>query len=108
MVTYLADKWSVSNDSNLLMDTVHWRCLVGKARQASSFPIQNFVSKWISGDTAAGEVMVYHKQRDSSACPHCQRENEDLVSCSCTFLPKSVQNAEEIPSKQRGHPIFVY
>lgn len=48
--------------------------------------IQKFISKWISGeDTATGEVMVYRKQRDSSACPHCQQENEDLVHVlSCT------------------------
>jgi len=84
MVAYLADKWSVNN--TLLLDTVHWRCL-GKAQQASSFSIQTYISKWISGDTATGGLMVYHKQRGNSACPHYQIENKNLVQR--TVLPKS-------------------
>jgi len=108
MVAYLESKWSL--DENLLRDTVHWRCL-GKARKASSFPIQKFISKWISGDTATGEVMVYRKQRDSSACPHCQQENEDLVhvlSCTNQLVREKTQTLlvelREWMVKEETHP----
>ena len=40
---------------------------------------QKFISKWVSEDTATGLVMVRRKQRDSSACPRCDAENEHLV-----------------------------
>lgn len=64
MVAYLADRWEL--DEEQLQAVVHWRCLA-KARKQASFPIQKFISKWVSEDTATGLVMVRRKHR--VACP---------------------------------------
>ena len=76
MVVYLADRWEL--DEAQFQTVVHWRCLA-KARKQATFPIQKFISKWVSEDTATGLVMVRRKQRDSSACPRCNADNEHLV-----------------------------
>jgi len=76
MVTSLADRWEL--DEAQFLQVVNWRCLA-KARKQACFPIQKFISKWISEDMATGLVMVRRKQQDSSACPRCDAVNEHLV-----------------------------
>jgi len=49
MIEFLANKWSI--DEEILTTQVDWYAF-GKARKEVSFPIQRFMSKWISGDTA--------------------------------------------------------
>ena len=57
----------------------------GRARKETTFPLQRFVSKWISRDTATGRVMRRRKQRLFSKCPKCDEEDEHLLHIlTCT------------------------
>ena len=38
------------------------------ARKESSLSLKLFITKWLSGDTASGKVMVRRKQRQISKC----------------------------------------
>ena len=50
-----------------------------KARKECSFPMQKFISKWLSGDTATGVVMKRRKQRLHAHCPLCDEDDEHLL-----------------------------
>jgi hypothetical protein len=60
MVTFLANHLSI--DEQLVHITLAWHSF-RKARKESSFPMQKFISKWLSGDTATGLVMKRRKQK---------------------------------------------
>ena len=49
------------------------------ARREASLGMKIFVTKWISGDTATGRVMVQRKKREHSNCPRCNQEDEHLL-----------------------------
>ena len=51
----------------------------GKARKEASGNIQTFITKWLSGDTATGRVMVARKERLLPKCPRCDHTDEHLV-----------------------------
>ena len=76
MIEFLANKWSI--DEETLTTQVNWYAF-GKAREETSFPIQRFMAKWISGDTATGRVMLRRKQRLIAKCPKCDEEDEHLL-----------------------------
>jgi hypothetical protein len=50
-----------------------------KARKDTPQNIQLFITKWLSGDTATGRVMVRRKQCLPSKCPCCLHEYEQLL-----------------------------
>ena len=51
----------------------------GKARGEASTNMQTFITKWLSGDTATGRVMVARKERLFSKCPRCNHTDEHLI-----------------------------
>ena len=51
----------------------------GKAHRESTDNIQTFITKWLSGDTATGRVMVTRQARLLSRCPRCDHNDEHLV-----------------------------
>jgi hypothetical protein len=53
-----------------------------KARKECSFPMQKFISKWLSGDTATGLVMKRRKQHLHAHCPRCDEDDEHLLHMS--------------------------
>ena len=56
-----------------------------KARKEAPKKIQLFITKWLSGDTATGRVMVRRKERISSKCPCYQHEDEHplhIIRCN--------------------------
>ena len=55
---------------HILRSIVNWEVL-GKARKESPLKLKIFITKWVSGDTATGKVMVQRKQRLHSNCPMC-------------------------------------
>ena len=58
--------------------SVNWWTF-GKARKESSFNIQTFITKWLSGDTATGRVMKARKKRLLDKCPRCNHADEHLL-----------------------------
>jgi len=66
MVEFLAAKWEI--DVHTLHESVAWPC-IAKARKGATFPLQLFISTWISEDTATGIVMKRRKQRQNDNCP---------------------------------------
>ena len=61
---------------SLMYESVNWKVL-SSSRKLVSLQIKLFITKWISGDTATGSVMVKRKQRLSAHCPLCQHPHED-------------------------------
>ena len=57
---------------------VHWWSF-GKARKEARYHTQTFITKWLSGDTATGRVMVNRKERIFPKCPRCNHEDEHLL-----------------------------
>jgi hypothetical protein len=76
MVTFLANHLSI--DEQLVHTTLAWHSF-RKARKECSFPMQKFISKWLSGDTATGLVMKRRKQRLHAHCPLCGEDDEHLL-----------------------------
>ena len=74
MITWL-EKHTPLNTSNV---NLHWESFA-TARKEASFSLTLFITKWISGDTATGRVMVQRKQRDSASCPRCNVPDEHLL-----------------------------
>ena len=80
-LTFLSDKLGIDNDS--LVNDTSWKSY-GYARKESSWSTQKFITKWMSGDTATGRVMVQRKQRLSSNCPICgsiDEHNNHVLTC---------------------------
>jgi hypothetical protein len=75
-VTFLANHLSI--DEQLVHTTLAWHSF-RKARKESSFPMQKFISKWLSGDTATGLVMKRRKQRLHAHCTLCGEDDEHLL-----------------------------
>jgi predicted RNA-binding Zn-ribbon protein involved in translation (DUF1610 family) len=75
-LTYLADK--CMTDENSFSTHVYWDA-IKSARKEATVTIQIFMSKWVSGQTATGVVMVKRKQRVSSECPRCGEDGEHLL-----------------------------
>ena len=50
-----------------------------RARRSSKPSRKRFITKWISGNTATGRVMLNRQRRPYSNCPICQEEDEHLV-----------------------------
>jgi hypothetical protein len=76
MVTFLANHLFI--DEQLVHTTLAWHSF-RKARKECSFPMQKFISKWLSGDTATGLVMKRRKQRLHAHCPLCGEDDEHLL-----------------------------
>ena len=57
---------------------VHWESF-RIARKESPLSTQTFMTKWISGDTATGRVMVKRQDRILAKCPLCSHEDEHLL-----------------------------
>ena len=76
MVTFLANHLSI--DEQIVHTTLAWHSF-RKARKECSFPMQKFISKWLSGDTATGLVMKRRKQRLHAHCPICGEDDEHLL-----------------------------
>jgi len=73
MVTFLANHLSI--DEQLVHTTLAWHSF-RKARNECSFPMQKFISKWLSGDTATGLVMKRKKQCLHAHCPLCGEDDD--------------------------------
>ena len=55
-----------------------------------------FITKWISGDTATGSVMVQRKQRIDPKCPRCIFPEEDprhVLTCQDAGVCELGENA---------------
>jgi len=76
MVTFLANPLFI--DDQRVHTDLPWHSF-RKARKEWSFPMQKFISKWLSGDTATGLVMKRRKQRLHAHCPRCGEDNEHLL-----------------------------
>ena len=63
---------------DLMNTNIHWKSFK-VAHKKSSFPLNIFVTKWISGDTATGMNTIQRKQRDSSEFLRCNYEDENLI-----------------------------
>ena len=72
MIEFLSHNLGIEEET--LATQVDWYAY-GKARKETTFPIQRFMSKWISRDTATGKVMKRRKQRLLSKCPKCDEED---------------------------------
>ena len=59
-------------------DWTNWQAL-NTARKECSHKMRIFITKWVSGDTATGTVMVHRQQRLSSNCPLCAHPTEDTT-----------------------------
>ena len=57
---------------------LHWEAYA-TARKEASFSLKLFVTKWLSGDTATGRVMLQRKKRESANCPRCNAPDEHLL-----------------------------
>jgi len=72
-------KWLEAHSS---LDTskvnIHWPSLA-KARKEASFSLTLFITKWLSGDTSTGRVMLQRKKRDCANCPRCNAPDEHLL-----------------------------
>ena len=75
-LTALGNNTESPNDFHLLH--INWWTF-GKARKEATGNIQTFITKWLSGDTATGRVMVARKVRLMSRCPRCEHNDEHLV-----------------------------
>jgi hypothetical protein len=78
MVTFLANHLSIDEQLRVVHTTLAWHSF-RKARKECSFPMQKFISKWLSGDTATGLVMKRRKQRLHAHCPLCGEDDEHLL-----------------------------
>jgi hypothetical protein len=76
MVQFVANHLSI--DEQRVYTDLAWHSF-RKGRKECSFPMQKFISKWLSGDTATGLVMKSRKQRLRAHCPHCGEDNEHLL-----------------------------
>ena len=65
MVYFLANHLSI--DEQRVHTDLAWHSF-RKARKECSFPMQKFISKWLSGDTATGLVTNRRKQRLHAHC----------------------------------------
>ena len=63
---------------NFLSLNINWQSF-GQARKEATDNIQTFITKWISGDTATGRIMVARKTRLLARCPRCNYEDEHLT-----------------------------
>ena len=63
---------------NFAKVNVHWESF-STARKEASFSTNIFLTKWLSGDTATGRVMVQRKARLGSQCPMCNHNDEHLL-----------------------------
>ena len=63
---------------NFTKVNVHWESF-STARKEASFSTNIFLTKWLSGDTATGRVMVQRKARLGSQCPMCNHNDEHLT-----------------------------
>ena len=61
--------------ATVLKSLVNWEVL-SKSRKETTLNLKILLSKWVSGETATGSVMVKRKQRRYSNCPMCKQENE--------------------------------
>ena len=73
MVTFLANHLSIYEQ--LVHTTLAWHSF-RKARNECSFPMQKFISKWLSGDTATGLVMKRRKQCLHNQCILCGEDDD--------------------------------
>ena len=82
-------EWFSTNSEvkvNLTQSKLAWHCF-SQARKEVSLPMNLFITKWLSGDTATGRVMCQRKQRCSSSCPRCGEDDEHLLhvlTCNST------------------------
>ena len=75
-------------ESSLLQNILHWKSLV-KARSESALHTHISISKWISNDTATGDVVVQRKRRVQSRYPRCDETNEDtnhVIQCNSKYI----------------------
>ena len=73
---YYAKKYNINPD--LMTNEVYWKSFQ-LARKENRFGMNIFITKWISGDTATGNVMVQRKQRIDSKCPRCVFPDENTT-----------------------------
>ena len=60
-----------------------------KARKEAPLHLKIHITKWVSGETATGTVMVQRKQRQNSKCPMCHEPNETtshILQCTSTSM----------------------
>ena len=93
LVSWYSGKFGI--DKELLTEQVHWRSSK-LARKESRFGLSVFITKWLSGDTATGKVMVQRKQRVDISCPRCSHpyeHTEHILKCQsnniCEIREKS-------------------
>ena len=76
MVYFLANHLSI--DEQRVHTDLAWHSF-HKARNECSFPMQKFISKWLSEDTATGLVTKRRKQRLHAHCSRCGEVDEHLL-----------------------------
>ena len=82
------DALSLNTENPLDFSTVnvHWESF-SIARKEAALSTQTFITKWLSGDTATGRVMVNRQKRILAKCPLCSHEDEHLlhvITCKST------------------------
>ena len=95
---------------NLISTNIHWPSF-SLARKQTTFPIQIFITKWISSSLPTGSNLVKRKHRQFSNCPICNSPNEDLlhlVTCSneeaSTFRQQLLNEMVQWMESAKTHP----
>jgi hypothetical protein len=107
MVYFLANHLSI--DEQRVHTDLAWHSF-DKARKECSFPMQKFISKWPSRDTATGLVIKGRKQRLHAHCPRCGEDDEHLLHvliCSVNFRQPLLSDLEAWLIDENTHPDIV-
>ena len=84
--------------SDLISISIYWKSF-SKARKEVSLQTKLFITKWLSGDTATGKVMYRRKQRSTSFCPRCGRDNEHLMHVLICPSEEAIKLREKLLSE---------
>jgi len=95
MVTFLTNHLSI--DEQRVHTDLAWHSF-RKARKEYSFPMQKFIFKWLSEDTAAGIVMQRRKQRLHAHCPRCGDDDEHLLHVLVCSADSAVDFRKPLPA----------
>jgi hypothetical protein len=107
MVYFLANHLSI--DEQRVHTDLAWHSF-DKARKECSFPMQKFISKWPSRDTATGLVIKGRKQRLHAHCPRSGEDDEHLLHvliCSVNFRQPLLSDLEAWLIDENTHPDIV-
>ena len=73
LISWYSKKHHIPHD--VLKNNVSWRAY-NLARKEGRSSLNTFITKWVSGNTATGRVMLMRKKRLHSNCPRCNAVDE--------------------------------